>query len=162
MGQDMAAYPHNFAYLPASYGSSFGATYGGQGALGSPYGYGGGHFHPPAGHGGYGNYTYSGFPGRIALPSYPFTGYPGPETTKDSGTYADKTSGRYRLGMAPPTGSFPGDDFPVPGGPGYGRPGVSDYYYGKVGFGPIQGSAQPFKGEQAERSCYGNLYANRQ
>jgi len=64
--------------------------------------------------------------------------------------------------MAEPTHSYPGDDFPVPGGPGYGKPGVTDYYYGKVGFGPIQGSAQPFKGDQAERACYGNLYANRQ
>merc|ERR1711924_330158 len=27
---------------------------------------------------------------------------------------------------------------------------TGDYYYGKVGFGPVQGSAQPFRGEQAE------------
>jgi len=67
-------------------GVAFGVGYAGQGAYGSPYGYPTGHFggygggHP--GFAGYGNYGQAGFPGRVALPSYPFTGYPGPYHAK--------------------------------------------------------------------------------
>merc|ERR1712167_310572 len=89
-----AAHPH-FRFHPAG---AFGASYAGGGAMGSPYGYGTGHFGSPPGHYGYGNYAYSGYPGRVALPSYPYTGYPGPHHIKDSGTYAETVSGRHRLG----------------------------------------------------------------
>merc|ERR1712216_192921 len=139
-------------------------SYGGNGAQGSPYAYGphAPGFAAPPGHHGYGNYGYTGYPGRTAIPSFPFTGFPGPHSAKEPGVYSDQASGRFRLGMAEPTGSYPGDDFPAPGGPGYGHPGVSDYYYGRVGFGPVETNARPFRGEDAERAFAGNPYANRQ
>ena len=128
--------------------TGYGVGYAGQGAYGSPFAYGGyagwgyggwgGGPGPAAGYpgAGYGNYGRSGFPGRVALPTYPYSGYPGPYNAKvcicpphleanvqwavtvrcfsqDSGAYNEKTSGRYRLGMAEPTHSYPGDDFPV-------------------------------------------------
>merc|ERR1711924_221474 len=89
MGSRAMPEPYPFGFAAA--GGSFGPSYGGQGAHGTPYGYPRYGYGAPPGAGGYGNYGYLGYPGRVALPSYPYTGYPGPYTIKDSGSYSEQT-----------------------------------------------------------------------